>query len=130
MKRAICLLEYKSIGPAQENTDGLALVWAFEDFDNLFASTCRLFDNETSLAQLVLVELVDMGNGAGSNSARNKVNLVPVDVLNDHNLLLRQEMQSKVAGCFAQDALLKEQHIGTRGNNLLDKVKDVALLLL
>lgn len=71
-----------------------------------------------------------MGNGSGTNSARNKVDLVPVDVLNDHNLLLSQEMQSQVAGCFAQDALLKEQHIGTRGNDFLDKVKDIALLLL
>lgn len=48
MKRAICLLEDKSIGTAQENADGLALVWALEDFDNLFACACRLFDDDAS----------------------------------------------------------------------------------
>ena len=68
-----------------------------------------------------------MSNGSCLNSARNEINLVTVNVLDNHNLLLGQEMESQIADSFAQDALLEKNNIATSSDNFLHNVEDVAL---
>lgn len=60
----------------------------------------------------------------------DEVHVVAVDVLDDHDLLLREEVQGQVVDGVSQDALLDQQHVGPALGYLLDEVDDVAPLLL
>jgi hypothetical protein len=50
--------------------------------------------------------MVNVGNWGGFDGARDEVNLIAFDVLNNHDLFLGQEVKGKVADCFSQNALL------------------------
>ena len=49
-----------------------------------------------------------MGDWGGVDSLANEFNIVALDVLDHHNLLLCEEVQSKVTNGLTQHALLKK----------------------
>ena len=71
-----------------------------------------------------------MGDGGGADGLRDEVDLFSVDVLDNHDLLLGEEMESEIADGLSQDGLLEENDVGAGGDDLLDYAKDVLTLLL
>jgi len=127
MEGTVGLFEHESVGATEEDGNSLTLVGAFENLDNFVASSGTFFNNEASSAELLLCELVNMGDGCGVDGAGNEINLVAVNVLDNHNLLFGEEMESKVGNGLAEDTLLEKEHVGARGNDFLNHIEDVAL---
>lgn len=62
MQRAVSLVQNELIRTSQEDGDGLSLVGAAGDLDELALAGGKFFD-EISRAELVWGELVDVGDG-------------------------------------------------------------------
>lgn len=60
----------------------------------------------------------------------DEAHILSIDILNNHNSLLGEEMEGKVVDSISKDRLLNEQNIAAGGNNLLDEVDNIFLLLL
>lgn len=69
-----------------------------------------------------------MSNWNCTNSSTNEINLVTLDVSNNHDLLFGEEMEGEVANCFTKNTLLKQQHVCSTGNNFLNQFKNVSSL--
>lgn len=74
--------------------------------------------------------MVDVSNWSGLESATDEVNLISLNVFDDHDLFLGEEVESQVAGSLSKDTLLEQKHVGTGRDDLLDQIEDVLLLFL
>lgn len=60
----------------------------------------------------------------------DEVDIASLDILDDHDLLLGQEVEREIVDGVSEDALLDENDIGTAVDDLLDEPDDVGSLLL
>ena len=112
MEGAVCLVEHELVRASEQDGDGLALVGALSDLDDFSAAASADFFNETGRAELLGLELVNVGHGCGTKSLADEINIIAVDVLDDHDLLLGEEMEGQVTDGFSKNALLEEKHVG------------------
>lgn len=129
MEGSVGLIEDELVGSSEENRDGLSSVGASSDFNDL-GTTLGDFVDEVGVTELLLGKLVDVGDGSGVDGSRDEVYLVAVDVLNDHHVLLGQEMEGEVGDSLSEHGLLEEEDVGASGEDLLDELKDVFTLFL
>jgi len=130
VERSFSLLEHKLVGTSYEDRDSLVLGGATSDLDDLLVGSSTDLLNKFGSSELILGELINMGDGDSVDSLADEVNIVTLDVLDDHNALLGEEMEGKFVDGVSKDRLLDHEDIASRGNNLLDEVNDVLLLLL
>ena len=60
----------------------------------------------------------------------DEVDVVALDVFDDHDLLLGEEVESEVVDGVSEDALLDENDVGTAVDDLFDEADDVGSFLL
>ena len=125
MKRSLGLLKHKLVGSSHKDGDGFILSWASSYLYNLLVRSSANLLNKTGSSELFSGKLVDVSNWSGACSLANKVNIVSLDILDDHNLLLGQEMESQFVNSVSQDALLDEEDVDTGGDNLLNQVNNI-----
>ena len=130
MEGSLGLLEHKLVGSSNEDRDSLVLNWASSDLDDLLVRSSGSLLNKRSRSEFILGELIDMWNWDGVDSLANEVHIFSVDVLDDHNTLLGEEMESQVINSISEDGLLDKQNIASSSNNFLDEVDNILLLLL
>ena len=129
MERAVSLIENKLVGATKQDGDSLALVRAACNFDDFRGATSAAFFNKAGSSELFSLELIDVGDGGGADGLANELNVATIDVLDDHNLLLGEEMEGQVTDSLSEHALLEKENIGTRLNDLLDDAKNVLTFL-
>ena len=88
------------------------------------------FLDKISSSELFFGKLVDVGNRGSSDSSRDEINLLSVDVLDDHDVFLGEEMESEVGDGLSENRLLKQKHVGTGGKDLLHELENVLSLFL
>jgi len=130
VKGPACLVEKKLVAASEEDGHGLALVGAASHLDDFGGTTGADLLDEVSATELLGLKLVDVSNGGGSDSLGDEFNIIALNVLDDHNLLLGEEMESEVVDGLSQHALLEKNNIGTGSNDFLDYAKDVLALFL
>jgi hypothetical protein len=130
MEGALSLIDDELVGTSQENGDSLTLVRASSDLDNFLGASSADFLADIGLSELFLGELVWVGNWDGVDGSADEVNLVAVDVLDHHDLLLGQEVESQVRDGLAENTLLEEQNVGSTVYDLLNQSQDVLSLFL
>lgn len=59
------------------------------------------------------------------DGSRNEINLISVNILNDHNVFLGKEMESQFVYGISQDGFLDQKNIATGGSEFLNQIKDV-----
>jgi len=64
--------------------------------------------------------MVDMSNRNCTNRFANKVNLVSLNILDNHDSLFGQEVERKLVGSIFQDTFLDEKHISSGSHYLFD----------
>ena len=130
MERAVSLVKNELVATSEEDRHGLALVGAASDFDNFAASASAALFNEASRAELISLKLINVGNRRSVDSLGDEINVIAIDVLDHHNLLLGEEMESKVVNGLSQHALLEKEYVGAGLDNFFDDSKDVLTLFL
>ena len=130
MEGAVSLVEDQLVGASKEDGDGFAGVRAASHFDNFSGAASADLLDEFGRAELLSLELVNVSNGGGTDGLGDEIDLFSVDILDNHNLLLGEEMESEIADGLSQDTLLEEKNIGAGGNDLFDDSEDVLTLLL
>ena len=113
MEGSISLIEHQLVATSEEDGDGLALVGASSHLDNLGCTASTALFNKVGLSEFLGLELVNMSDWGSTDSFRDEVNVITVDVLNNHDLFLGEEMECQVADGFSEDALLKEKNVGS-----------------
>lgn len=113
MEGPICLIEHQLVATSEEDGDGLALVGASGHLDNLGSTAGTALFNEVGLSEFLGLELVNMSDWGSTDSFRDEVNVITVDVLNNHDLFLGKEMECQVTDGFSEDALLEEKNVGS-----------------
>ncbi len=63
------------------------------------------------------------------DSSADEVNLVALNVFNNHDFLFSQEMKCQVRHGFSQNTLLKQEHVCAGRDDLLNQVENVFFLL-
>lgn len=130
MEGTVCLIEDELVATSEQDGHSFALVGAASDLDDFAAATSADLFNETGRSELVGLKLVDVGDRGGIDSLRDEVNLVAIDVLDHHDLLLGEEMECQIIDGLTKNALLEKKHVGARLDDLLDDSKDVLTLFL
>lgn len=97
--------EYQAVGAAEEEGDGLAGVGHAGDLGDLLALDIHLF-HQVGMAQLICSETVDVGDRATTEGllirgrfiayASNEVDLVALDIGDDHNLQFAEEVEGQL----------------------------------
>lgn len=100
MERTVGFIKNENVRSSEEDRDGLSLVGALGDLDDLGVSSGD-FVNESSSSEFILSELVNVSDGSSVNSSANEINILSVDVLNNHNSLLGEEMEGQVGDGFS-----------------------------
>ena len=129
MERSVGLIEDESVRSSEEDRDGLTLVRALSHLDNLSVSGGSLF-NESGVSELFLSELINVSNGGGVNGSGDEINIVSVDILDDHNSLFGEEMEGQIGNGVSEDGFLEEEYVDSSGDNLLDEADDMLTFFL
>jgi len=129
MERSVGLVENESVRSSEEDGDSLTLVGAFGHLDDLSVSGGALF-NESGSSELILSELVNVSNGGSVNSSADEIDVVSVDVLDDHNALLGKEMEGQIGNGVSEDGFLEEEHVDSGGDDFLYECDDVLTFFL
>ena len=112
METSVSLVKDELVRASQQDGDGLALVGALGDLDDFSTAAGADLLYKAGAAELLWLELVDVGDGHGTDSLGDEVHIVTLDVLDHHDFLLGEEMQCQVTDGLPEDALLKKQHVG------------------
>jgi hypothetical protein len=124
------LLEHQLVGSSDEDGDSLALSWASGDLDNLLIATGAYLLDKSSGSELIRGELVDMWGWNGVDGLADEVDIISLDILDDHDVFLGQEMESQIVNSVSEDGLLDQKDIAASGNDLLNQSDDVFSLFL
>ena len=130
MEGPLGFVEHELVGPSQEDGNGSAFVGATCHLDDLSLSASGDLFNELSESELLGGEVVNMGDRGGLEGLGDEVDLVSVDIFDDHDVLLCEEVERKVVEGVSQDALLHEDHVAAGHADFLHQVEDVLALLL
>jgi len=112
MEGTVCFVEDELVRASKKDGDGLALVGALGNLNNFGSATGADLLNEAGGSELLGLELVDVSDGRGTDSLGDKFNIITVNILNDHDLLLGEEMESEIADSLSQNTLLEEEDVG------------------
>ena len=94
MERSLGLLKHKLVRSSNENRNSFVLRWASSDFDNLLVRSGTDLLNNGGSSKLLRSELIDMRNWNSVDSLADEWDIFSLDILNDHDVLLRKEMKS------------------------------------
>lgn len=112
MEGTVSFVEDQLVGTSEEDGNSLVCGWAACDLDNFSSATgTNLFD-ETGMSELIGVELVNMSNWGAIDGLADEIDVISIDILDNHNLLLGEEMKSKVTDGLSKDTLLEEKNVG------------------
>ena len=128
MEGALSLIDDELVGASQEDRDGLTLVGASSNLDNFLGASSADFLTDVGASKLFLGKLVWVGNWGGIDGFADEVNLVTVDILDNHDLFLGQEMESQVGDGFAENTLLEKKNVGSTVDDFFDKSQNVLSL--
>jgi len=129
VQTALALLKHDVATAHAQYTDGTPWVAHAGDLDNCRLGLGGLFD-EVGIAELLLGESVNVGDGLAPKRFGQERDLVTLDVLDDEDLELGEEVQRDVVDGVAQDRLLDEQDVAAPLLDLLAELKNVSALLL
>mmetsp|Transcript_2008 Transcript_2008/g.2991 ORF Transcript_2008/g.2991 Transcript_2008/m.2991 type:complete len:236 (+) Transcript_2008:430-1137(+) len=130
MEGSLGLLEHKLVGASHEDGDSLVLRGAAGDLDDSLVGASGDFFDEVSGSKLLGGELINMRDGDSVDGLADEVDVVALNVLDDHDVLLGEEMEGEVVDGITEDGFLDHEHIAAGSNNLFDQADDVLLLLL
>lgn len=82
------------------------------------------------MTELFNGELVNVGNGGGVEGPGDEVDLVALDVLNNHHVLLGKEMEGQITDSLSEDRLLEEDDVHAGLDDLFDELDNVLTLFL
>lgn len=71
-----------------------------------------------------------MSYGGGVNSSGNEIDFVSVDILDNHNSLFGQEMESQITDGFSENRFLEKEDVDTGSDNFLNEANNVFALFL
>jgi len=107
MEGSVSFVEDETVGTSQKEGDSLSLVGASSDLNDLgLTTTGGNFVDEVGSSELLGLELVNVSNGGGVDSSGDEINLVSVNILDNHDVLLGEEMEGKVGDGLAEHAFL------------------------
>ena len=112
MEASVSFVEDELVRASHQDGDGLALVGALGDFNDFSTATGADLLYKAGAAELLWLELVDVGDGHGTDSLGDEVHIITLDILDHHDSLLGEEMESQVTDSLSEDALLEKQHVG------------------
>mmetsp|Transcript_644 Transcript_644/g.1633 ORF Transcript_644/g.1633 Transcript_644/m.1633 type:complete len:457 (+) Transcript_644:97-1467(+) len=116
--RAVRLVERQFVGTAHQNGAGAARVGDARDLDHaLGAARHGHLVAQLGRSELVSGERVDVRDRHTVERARDEVDVVALDVGDDHDAHLREEVEAQVVVRVAEDRLLDQDH---RAASLLD----------
>lgn len=130
MERSLSLVKNQLVGSSQQDGNSSILGWASSDLYDLSGSSSVDLADEVSSSKLLLGEVVDVSDWGTLDSLGDEVNVVSLNILDNHNLLLGQEMEGQVVDGVSEDRFLDKQNIATGGNDLLNQVQNVFSLFL
>lgn len=79
------------------------MVRAASDLNDFVFTTSSNFFNELCATELLLSEMINVCNRGGTSGLGDEINLVSINILNDHNVFLSQEMKSKFIYCISEN---------------------------
>ena len=123
------LVENQLRGASDENGRGDWLVNVnVEDFWSVWKD--NILGRGGFSREFLTSQIVRMSNGNASQCLADEWNVSSLDVSNNHDLLLRQEVNGQVINGVSQNWLLDENDIGASLDYLLDDLHNVLSLLL
>ncbi len=113
MDGTVCLFDDELVGPSHEDADCLRARRCTEDLDDLGATDRDLL-NKIGRPEHVCCHAIGVGDGLASqtlhvsghqkkqNHLANKVDLITLDILDDHDFHLGQKVQCKITNSIAR----------------------------
>lgn len=124
----LTLLQDQRVGTCANDRDCLPRILHPCDLDDLCPGETRLLD-ELGRTQLVLGKGLDVRDGPAPRRLCNEVDLVPLNVLDDHDLELGEEVQGQVGDGVSEDGLLDKEDVAAGLLDSLAQVEEVLSLL-
>lgn len=113
-------MQDEHVRTSNKDAQGLGSGTGSGDFQNLGTIRESNFFNSLGLSELISLELVDVGDwnttdslGKSVTYITDEVNFSSFDVLDNHDFLLGEEMQSQIVDGISQNTLLNQENIGT-----------------
>jgi hypothetical protein len=102
VQTSLALLQDQSVRTGADHADSLSRVLNSSHLDDLGSTLRRLLD-QLCVTELVLGERLNVGNGLAACRSRDEVDLVSLDVLDDHDLQLGEEMEGEVGDSVSKN---------------------------
>lgn len=128
MQTTLALFHNKIVCTHSKNANSLSSVLNSCDLDDLSIRFTTLL-HKIRIAQLILCESLDIGNGFTSKALRQKFNLITLDVFDDKDVEAFEEVEGNIVDCVTEDRFLNEQHIAIGFFDTLAEVEDVLATL-
>ena len=112
MQTSLALLQHESVGAGADNANSFTRVFHPGHLDDLGTVVLglRLLD-QVGISKLVLGESVDVSNRLAAGRLGDELDLVPLDVFDDHDLELGKEMQGELVHGISKDGFLNQEDI-------------------
>mmetsp|Transcript_45513 Transcript_45513/g.89640 ORF Transcript_45513/g.89640 Transcript_45513/m.89640 type:complete len:301 (+) Transcript_45513:147-1049(+) len=85
-----------------------------------FPPSCLLFPNDTTGSQLLGREELQRGDGLTQKGPGDELDVVSLDVLDDHDLCLRKKVEGKIGEGVSENGLLHQEHVAACLLDLFD----------
>lgn len=100
----LALFQDQAIGTGADDADRLAWVLDTSHLDDLGSVVLGLsFLNQVGVTQLVLGKSIDIGDRLASGRLGDELDLVPLDILDHHDLELGEEVQRELVDGVSKD---------------------------
>mmetsp|Transcript_14743 Transcript_14743/g.41509 ORF Transcript_14743/g.41509 Transcript_14743/m.41509 type:complete len:230 (+) Transcript_14743:398-1087(+) len=129
VQRAVGLLKHQLVATPEQHGCCFAHVLNAGYLDDTALTTLDLL-HQLGIAELLRLEVVDVGDRQALEGLGDELNIIPLDVLDDHDLGLGQVVERQLCGGITEDGLLDEEDVATRGLDFFYQPKDVVALLL
>lgn len=131
MQTPLALLKHQSVGTGTDDTNRLPWILDSGHLDHLCTIVLglSLFD-QVGVTQLVLGESIDIGDRFASGRLGDEFDLVPLDVLDDHDLEFGEEVQGELVDSVSEDGFLDQQDVAASLLDLLAQGQEVLTFFL
>ena len=105
MKTTPAFFEDKRIRACAQHTDSATRIF---DLGHLYHTSATVLDfiNKICACKFILCKCLNVCDGARAQRLAKELDFITLNVLDDHNLELREEMQRKLIHSITQNALL------------------------
>jgi hypothetical protein len=129
VKTPLTLLHNKVVASRSKYTDSPTPIFNTSDLDHL-EPRVGCFFHQIGVAQFVLREGVDVGNGLAPKALREKLDFVPLHVLYDKDIQAFEEVEGYIIHGVSQNGFLDQKHVAVGFLDLFADVQEILAALL